>query len=215
MKRSHSVGEELLCRHCFQAHLTAECSESKIIACRTCLKLNVHTSRCNCDLKLSEPPKDLRFVGDYRAPRPYIDVTILHKTFQALVNTGSENSSVNLTVVNWVKSQLRKPIDHNVDQLELSIVINEIATDVECAVILDQEDDVHIGTHFLHFHGYQLGFNGIHLDSSKAPIAVNKNEISFVYNLPNQQHLRQLFSCEKIETWKLQQRTKTITASFF
>lgn len=130
-------------------------------------------------------------VGDIRAPRPYLDVKIFNRTFQALMNTGSENSSVNLTVVKWVQTKLRETLKLTIEKIEIPIEIKGVFTTVECMVTHDQEDDVQLGTHFLHFHGYQFGFNGLSMDSTKSPIAKTKNEISFVYNLPDHQYLRQ------------------------
>lgn len=130
-------------------------------------------------------------MGDIRAPRPCLDVKIGKQTFQAIVSTSAENSSVNLKVADWIRSTILKSADANADQLEIPIQLNNVTTTVECIINPTQEDDLHLGTHFLQFHGYQFSFNGITLDSSRAPIASNLNEISFAYNLPDQQHLRQ------------------------
>lgn len=140
---------------------------------------------------MPEPPKELRLVGDRRAPRPYIDVQIAKRTFQAVLSTGSENSSINQKVLEWVKAKFPNAHDEMVNYIEIPIEMNDVITTVECLINSSQKDDLQLGTHFLSFHDFQFIFNGIVLDSSQSPISLNRNEVSFVYNLPEHQHLRQ------------------------
>lgn len=140
---------------------------------------------------MSEPPKELRLVGDLRAPRPCLDVKIGKQNVQAIISTSSKNSSVNVKVADWIRSTISRFAEANADQIEIPIELNNVITTVECLINPNQEDELHLGTHFLQFHGYQFSFNGITLDSAKAPIKPNLNEISYAYNLPDQQHLRQ------------------------
>ncbi|KAL5278916.1 hypothetical protein ACFFRR_003510 [Megaselia abdita] len=107
------------------------------------------------------------------------------------MSTSSENSSVNLKVAEWIKPNIPESSVANADYIEVPVEINNTITKVECFINSTQEDDLHLGAHFLQFHGYQFSFNGISLDSSKAPIALHMNEISFAYNLPDHQHLKQ------------------------
>lgn len=135
--------------------------------------------------------KELRLLGDHRAPRPCLDVKIGKQIFQAIISTGSENSSVNSKVAEWIRSTIPTVSAAEIDQIEVPIELNNTITTVECIINPSQTEDLFLGTHFLQFHGYQFSFNGISLDSARAPITRNMNEIGFVYNLPNQQHLRQ------------------------
>ena len=218
-RRKRQIIETYLCDNCLQNHIINEsCTNNKIIACRNCYRINVRTSNCNCnDRSLSDPPQVLRLVGDEKAPRMFVDIQIIDRTFSALINTGLQTSVVNETLYNWLCKKINSDVSNNSQYVTVPITINNECTHLECLYSKNQELEIELGMHFLKYYGFSFIFNGTIINSDNH-ITEDKDEIEYFYNIEGKgDDLRQYLKgknhfMKKKRIMKFQEKTPIIAA---
>lgn len=174
------------------------CLNFKVIACRECFKMNVSTLQCNCrNAAKNEPLRKLRLVGDKHAPLIYVDVQIYEKTFPAKINTGIQNTCVNWNTVKWIHDNNNNVVDKDITEIEIPLKINGVVTLVECEIHADQKEEIELGTHFLHFHGFQIAFDDAVVNSKITPIVEATKGTTYLYNSDDGGDLREYLRTQK------------------
>lgn len=182
---NEEITVDIICQNCFRlGHIDEECAEFRIQACTKCYRLNVTTSNCNCkNRKQNYPPQLLRLVGDHIGPLWYIDIKILDKIVNALINTSIKRCRINKQLALWLQSSSNESIDSN---CEIRVPIKRKGTTyvIRCQISESQTELLEVGTAFLKYFGYQFTFDGVTISSQQSFIASSSNEIEYAYNVP-------------------------------
>lgn len=175
------------CIICFQSHaLDHSCKHIKVVACKSCYKMNVHTSQCNCTRRnQKEPPQTIRLVGESNGPRWYFDVTIYEKSFPALINSTIIRNSINYNMSVWIQANSYATINTDLTEISVAFNIKGALVSMMCDIRKYQVENIELGSEFLKYIGYKFVFDGVTIDSKKSVIVSNPYEIDYVYNLPS------------------------------
>lgn len=173
------------CPHCFrQGHTKDVCNRFRMIACASCFRLNVVTSKCNCNDRRKPLPLQVpRLVGDHTGPHWYIDLQIFGTIVQAMINTSIKRCSINESLALWVQSKSSRVIDELSEEIRVPIERKGSSFEIRCQISKIQVEPLEVGTAFLKYFGYQFTFDGTTIDSDKSFIASHPNEIEYVYNV--------------------------------
>lgn len=181
-----------ICDICFQKHSPrVSCTNSEIIACNSCFRLNVRSSNCTCEHYAYNSPQILRLVGSKSSPFWYVDVQIFDQAFPAMINTSIIKCRISLQLSVWIQMTSNGVVDDDATQILVPISREDgRIAEVKCDINKSQTEMIELGQQYLKYFGYTLTLGNDTINSQTSPIAKHSQEVNFIYNLPEGQDLR-------------------------
>lgn len=175
----------IMCFKCYgHDHEMDECTAQELTSCWTCFRLNVRTTECNCRDRIQAPaPQALRLVGKSHAPRWFVDITIHHRLFAALVNPTLERGCVSKKVAKWLIATAEEGTKSTETTITFQITRKELVLQITCDISKHQQDDIHIGADLMKYLGYTFVMENVSIDSQKSYVASSPYEHNYIYNL--------------------------------
>lgn len=181
-----------VCDVCFQKHSPrTACTSSEIIACKTCFRINVRSSNCTCDHLNYKSAQSLRMVGSTSGPFWYVDIQIFDQPFPAMINTSIFKCRVNHQLSVWIQMTSNDAVDDEASEILVPITCKDgQIAEVQCEIDKTQVEMMELGQQYLKYFGYVLTIGEDTINSQTSTIALHRQEVNYVYNLPEGQALR-------------------------
>lgn len=174
------------CFHCFKTGhpCDVKCTKDGIVSCTKCFRLNVFSSKCNCEnTKKPHPAQVLRFVGSSEAPQIYLDIQLHDQVIPALLNPTLTKSKVNIPLSDWWQSVSEDSVyQEDTNTVVIRTKRKGMELTVPCEVV-DSSEYIELGADFMTAVGYSITVEGTTITSGQSPVLSSPYDTEYVYNL--------------------------------
>lgn len=206
-----------ICRSCFQVdHRRSACNQVPIVACSECYKMNVFTTNCcqrNGREEIQGQRQVLRFAG-FPIPRMFMDVNVLTVNIPALIDTGSERSSIDSYLANMMTDMQifgdTEDCFKTSTGMSVPIGIRGTVHWMNCEIKrLPPTIHLVLGMDYFMMRPFSFTFENVTLNSRRNWPIRHHEETNYVYNTPRGQELRQYLGRRRDYRFQSSSRKRT------